>query len=225
MRVLIVEDEAKLAGIVRRGLLAHGFAADIAGTGEEAVCMASASSYDLVVLDVMLPDASGLEVCRELRAGGNPVPVLILTALSAVDDRVQGLDSGADDYLAKPFEFAELVARLRALARRSDLTRDVVIEAGGLRLDPAARTVHRAGTQIELTAKEFSLLEAMMRRPGQVISRFDLLESAWDESYENKSNVIDVYMGYLRAKVDRPFGTQTIETARGAGYRLVDGAR
>lgn len=222
MRVLIVEDEAKLAGIVRRGLQAHGLSADIAGTGEDAVWMAGATDYGVIVLDVMLPGIDGFETCRQLRTDGVETPVLMLTARGAVEDRVAGLDSGADDYLAKPFAFEELLARLRALARRTGGDRRPVVEVGDLRLDPAARQVWRGGNPIELTTKEFALLEVLMTRAGQALSRFQLLEHAWDDAYENRSNVVDVYIGYLRDKVDRPFGTASIETVRGVGYRLHD---
>jgi two-component system, OmpR family, response regulator len=220
MRVLVVEDEVKLAGLLRRGLAEEGHAADVAGTGDDALWMAAATEYDAIVLDVMLPGRDGFDVCRALRERGVWSPVLMLTARDAVTDRVAGLDAGADDYLAKPFAFAELLARLRALARRGSAERPAVLEAGGLRLDPAARTVHRGDVPIALSAKEFALLETFMRRPGRVLSRYQLLEHAWDHAYENRSNVVDVYVRYLREKVDRPFGLETIETVRGAGYRF-----
>lgn len=220
MRVLIVEDEVKLAGIIRRGLRAHGLGADVAVRGEDALWMAAATEYGAIVLDVMLPGLDGLQTCRRLRADGVTSPVLMLTARDAVADRIAGLDSGADDYLVKPFAFDELLARLRALARRPGTPRPAILEVGGLRLDPAAREVSRAGAAIELTPKEFGLLEALMRRPGEAVSRFELLETAWDDAYEHRSNVIDVYVRYLRDKVDRPFGTESIETVRGVGYRL-----
>jgi two-component system OmpR family response regulator len=224
MRVLIVEDDAKLARIIRRGLRAHGLSADVAAAGEDALWMAAATDYGAIVLDVMLPGIDGVETCRRLRAGGVATPVLMLTARTGVADRVAGLDQGADDYLAKPFAFEELMARLRALARRTGTPRAPVVEVGDLRLDPASREVRRGATPIELTPKEFALLEALMRRPGHALSRFELLEQAWDDAYENRSNVIDVYMGYLRDKIDRPFGTASIETVRGVGYRLRDPA-
>jgi len=222
MRVLIVEDDAKLARIIRRGLRAHGLSADLAATGEDALWMAAATDYGAIILDVMLPGIDGVETCRRLRAGGVATPVLMLTARTGVEDRVAGLDQGADDYLAKPFAFEELMARLRALARRTGTPRRPVLEVGDLQLDPASREVRRGATPIELTPKEFALLEALMRRPGQALSRFDLLEQAWDDAYENRSNVIDVYVRYLRDKIDRPFGTASIETVRGVGYRLRD---
>ena len=220
MRVLIVEDEPKMAGLVRRGLLEEGHAADVAAKGEDALWMAEAHPYDAIVLDLMLPEMSGFETCRRLRAAGVWTPVLMLTARDAVDDRVAGLDVGADDYLTKPFSLAELFARLRALARRGTVERPTELVVGKLRLDPASRRVWRGPTEIHLSPKEFALLETFMRRPGQVLSRLQLLEHAWDFAYENRSNVIDVYVRYLREKVDRPFGESSIETVRGAGYRL-----
>jgi two-component system OmpR family response regulator len=220
MRALVVEDELKMAALIRRGLVEEGYAADVARTGEDAIVMARATPYDTIVLDVMLPGVDGLGVCRELRVSGVWTPILMLTARDGVEDRVAGLDAGADDYLVKPFSFAELLARLRALARRGLTERPTVLEAGSLRLDPATRQVWRSDAPVELSAKEFALLETFMRRPGQVLSRLDLLEHAWDYAYENRSNVVDVYVGYLRAKIDRPFGRRSIETVRGAGYRL-----
>jgi two-component system OmpR family response regulator len=220
MRVLVVEDEVKMAALVRRGLTEDGQSVDIASSGEDALAMAGATEYDAIVLDVMLPRIDGFEVCRRLRKEGIWAPVLMLTARDAVEDRIAGLDTGADDYLTKPFSFAELLARLRALARRGPVERPAVLEVGALRLDPATHQVWRAKIEIPLSSKEFSLLEIFMRRPGQVLSRFDLLEHAWDYGYENRSNVIDVYVRYLREKVDRPFGKSSIETVRGAGYRL-----
>jgi two-component system OmpR family response regulator len=182
--------------------------------------MAAAAPYDAIVLDVMLPGIDGFETCRRLRADGVWTPVLLLTARDAVEDRVAGLDGGADDYVAKPFSFAELSARLRALVRRGAKERPALLEAGDLRLDPATRRAWRGDEAIDLSTKEFALLEAFMRRPGDVLSRLDLLEHAWDYGYENRSNVIDVYVRYLREKIDRPFGVKSIETVRGAGYRL-----
>jgi two-component system OmpR family response regulator len=220
MRVLVVEDEVKLASIIRRGLRAAGHAADVAIRGEDALWMAGASEYSVVVLDVMLPGVDGFETCRRLRADGVATPVLMLTARDAVADRVAGLDAGADDYLVKPFAFEELLARLRALARRPAATRPVVLEAGPLRLDPAARRAWRRDTELELTPREFSLLEALMERPGEAVTRFELLERGWDDSYEHRSNVIDVAVGHLRDKVDRPWADDAIETVRGVGYRL-----
>ena len=220
MRVLVVEDEAKLADLLRRGLTAHGLAVDVAATGQDALETAPATAYQVVILDLMLPDVDGIEVCRRLRDAGVQTPILMLTALSDLADRIAGLDSGADDYLGKPFAIAELMARIRALARRPAERRDGVLRAGGLRLDPAARRVWRDDTEIALTTREFTLLETLIRRPGQTLSRFELLEDGWDEAYENRSNVIDVYIGYLRDKIDRPFGVGSIVTVRGHGYRL-----
>jgi two-component system OmpR family response regulator len=220
MRILIVEDEPKMAGLLKRGMEEDGHAADIAATGTDALWMAKATDYDAIVLDLMLPGVDGVEVCRRLREDGVWSPVLMVTALTAVSDRVAGLDAGADDYLAKPFHLDELLARVRAIARRGAPERPALLEIGDLRLDPATREVWRASRPIALSAKEFALLEAFMRRPGQVLSRFQLLEHAWDSGYENRSNVIDVYVGYLRDKIDRPFGRRSIETVRGAGYRL-----
>jgi two-component system OmpR family response regulator len=220
MRVLVVEDELRMASLIRRGLVKEGLAADIAPNGEEALVSAGASDYDAIVLDVMLPGINGFETCRRLREGGVWAPVLMLTARDSVEDRVAGLDTGADDYLVKPFAFAELLARLRALARRGDPERPPVLALGDLRLDPATREVWRGDTEIQLSPKEFSLLETFMRRPGQVLSRLHLLEHAWDFAYENRSNVVDVYIRHLRRKIDEPFGRHTLETVRGAGYRL-----
>jgi two-component system OmpR family response regulator len=220
MRALVVEDERKMAALLRRGLAEEGYAADVAGSGEDALDMARAIPYDTIVLDVMLAGLDGLEVCRQLRASGVWTPILMLTARDGVQDRVAGLDAGADDYLIKPFSFAELLARLRALARRGAAERPAVLQAGSLRLDPASRQVWRGEVPVELSAKEFALLELFMRRPGQVLTRLELLEHAWEDAYENRSNIIDVYIGYLRAKVDRPFGRHSIETVRGVGYRL-----
>ena len=220
MRALVVEDELKMAALIRRGLVEEGYAADVARTGEEALWMARATPYDAIVLDLMLPGRDGLEVCRSLRESGVWSPILMLTARDGIEDKVSGLDSGADDYLSKPFSFAELLARLRALTRRGPNERPAVIELGSLRLDPATRQAWRGEAEIDLSAKEFSLLETFMRHPGEVLSRLDLLEHAWDYAYENKSNVVDVYVRYLRAKIDRPFGLDSIETVRGVGYRL-----
>jgi two-component system OmpR family response regulator len=201
-------------------LVGEGLAADVADNGEDALWMAAASHYDAIVLDVMLPGIDGFETCRRLRSDGVWAPVLMLTARDSVEDRVAGLDTGADDYLVKPFAFAELLARLRALARRGKQVRPAVLEAGDLRLDPATHRVSRGSAEIRLSAKEFALLETFMRRPDQVLSRLHLLEYAWDFAYENRSNIVDVYVGHLRNKIDQPFGRASIETIRGAGYRL-----
>ena len=213
MRVLVVEDHVKLAGQLHRALRGEGMATDVAVSGEDALWMAGSTPYDVVVLDVMLGGIDGLETCRRLRADGVRSPVLMLTARDALRDRVAGLDGGADDYLTKPFALEELVARLRALSRRGAVQHDTVLEVGSLRLDPATRTVSRDGVPI-------ALLESFMRRPGVVFSRLALLESAWDGAYENRSNVVDVHVRRLRERIDAPFGTDSIETIRGVGYRL-----
>ena len=218
--MLVVEDEPRMATLIQRGLTREGLAADVAGTGEDALWMSGAHDYDAIVLDVMLPGIDGFETCRQLRTNGDWTPVLILTARDSVEDRVSGLDTGADDYLVKPFAFAELLARLRALVRRGEPERPAALEVGDLHLDPATREVRRGKCEIHLTAKEFALLETFMRRPGQVLSRLQLLEHAWDFAYENRSNVIDVYVRHLRRKIDGPFGRRSLETVRGVGYRL-----
>ena len=216
MRVLVVEDEARMGNVIRRSLEKEGLAADLAGRGEDALWMAEAVEYDAIVLDVMLPGLSGFDACRLLRERGVWAPVLMLTARDGVDDRVRGLDSGADDYLVKPFALAELHARLRSLARRGRPERPAVLTVGDLCLDPARREVRRGEAAIDLSAKEFALLETLMRRPGEVLSRLDLIEHAWDFAYETRSNVVDVYVRRLRRKI----GDGAIETVRGAGYRL-----
>ena len=220
MRVLIVEDEPKMAGLIHRGLEREGIAADVASNGEDALWRAQATEYDAIVLDVMLPAMDGFEVCGRLREAGVWSPILMLTARDAVRDRVAGLDRGADDYLTKPFSYAELLARLRALFRRGPVERPAELAAGSLRLDPATRRAWRGDERIDLSAKEFAVLETFMRHPGEVLSRFQLLEHAWDYEYENRSNVVDAYVRLLRRKIDRPFGVESIETVRGAGYRL-----
>jgi len=219
VHVLVVEDEVKMVALLRRGLTEQGFAVDVAGSGEEGVAMAVATSYDAVVLDVMLPRIDGFEACRQLRVRGVWSPVLMLTARGTLEDRVAGLDGGADDYLTKPFSFAELLARLRALVRRRSEPQTVV-EVGDLRLDPVARQVWRGETEIELSAKQFTLLEVFMRNPGHVLTRTRLLEHAWEYDFEHRSNVIEVNIRYLRCKIDQPFGVKSLETVRGAGYRL-----
>jgi two-component system, OmpR family, response regulator len=220
VRVLVVEDDPKMAALLRRGLVEEGHAADVAENGDDAVWMADSVDYDAIVLDLMLPDVDGFEVSRRLREAGRWSPVLMLTARDAVADRVSGLDAGADDYLTKPFSFAELLARLRALMRRGAAERPPVLRVGDLELDPATRSVRRDGSSIDLTAREFALLEYLMRHPGEVLTRTQLIEHVWDFAYEGDSNVVDVYIRYLRNKVDRPFGRDQIETVRGAGYRL-----
>jgi two-component system OmpR family response regulator len=218
--VLVVEDDVRMAAAIRRGLRYEGIVVDLASGGEEAVRLVGATDYDAVLLDVMLPDLDGFETCRRLRVQGAWVPVIMLTARDAVEDRVRGLDGGADDYLTKPFSLAELLARIRALARRGPVERPAVLEVGDLRLDPATREVRRGDHQIELSAREFALFETFMRRPGQVLTQLQLLESAWDLGYEQRSNVVEVYVRYLREKIDRPFGVLSLETVRGVGYRL-----
>jgi two-component system OmpR family response regulator len=215
-----------MAGLLRRALRGEGMAADVAVRGEDAVWMAGSTRYDAVVLDVMLPGIDGFETCRRLRGDGVRTPVLMLTARNGVRDLVAGLDGGADDYMTKPFVLDELLARLRALARRGPVEAAPVLEVGPLRLDPAKRRVWRDETEIEVSAKGFALLETFMRRPGAVLSRFDLLEAAWDNDYENRSNVVAVHIRQLREKIDKPFGVRSLETVRGMGYRLrEDGGR
>jgi two-component system OmpR family response regulator len=226
MRVLIVEDKVKMASLLRRALRGEGMAADVAVRGEDALWMVAATRYDAVVLDVMLPGIDGIETCRRLRSSEVWTPVLMLTARNQLEDRVAGLDGGADDYLAKPFELAELMARLRALVRREPIQRPTLLTVGDLRLDPASRRVWRGEQPVELSPKCFALLEALMRQPGVVLSRFQLLEAAWDGDYENRSNVIDQHVRALRDRIDRPFRARSIETIRGIGYRLdAGGAR
>ena len=220
MRILVVEDEPKMAALVARALREEGHAADVAAQGEDALWMAQAAPYDAIVLDVMLPGVDGFEVLRRLRADGVWTPVLMLTARDAVGDRVGGLDSGADDYLTKPFSFAELFARLRAIARRGPVERPAVLQLGDLRLDPAAHRAWRGEEELKLSAREFALLELLMRRPGETLTRLQILEGGWDMAFESRSNIVDVYVRYLREKVDRPFGRNSIETVRGVGYRL-----
>ena len=222
MRVLVVEDTARMGELIRRGLREHGYSVDLAATGEDALWLASETPYDVVVLDVLLPDLDGFEVCRRMREADRWSPVLMLTAKDAVADRVAGLDAGADDYLTKPFDFVELLARIRALVRRGAVERPPVIQVGELTLDPSTHDVARAGETIELTTKEFTLLELFMRHPNEVLSRSWLLDHAWDFAYDGGSNVVDVYIRYLREKIDRPFGRTSLRTVRGAGYRLAE---
>jgi len=218
--VLLVEDDVKMAAAIRRGLRAEGIVADVATTGGDALWMARNDELDAMVLDVGLPDLDGFETCRRLRADGVWVPIIMLTARDGVEDRIRGLDGGADDYLTKPFSLAELLARLRALSRRGPVERPVLLEVGALRLDPATRQVWRGEAEIELSARQFALLELFMRRPGEVLSQSQLLDGAWDLGYEHRSNVVEVYVRYLREKIDRPFGVKSLETVRGLGYRL-----
>jgi DNA-binding response OmpR family regulator len=220
VRVLVVEDERRLAAAVRRGLSAEGFAVDIAYDGEDGLHSAREGDYDAVVLDLMLPKISGYRVCQQLRAEKNWVPILILSAKDGEYDQADGLDLGADDYLTKPFSYVVLAARLRALLRRGAVPRPVELLAGDLSLDPASRRVRRGQTEIALTAREFSLLEYLIRRAGQVVSKSQLLEHVWDTYDSVDLNVVEVYAGYLRRKIDTPFGRQALQTVRGAGYRL-----
>jgi two-component system OmpR family response regulator len=220
MRLLVVEDDEKLARAIARGLRNDGYAVDAVADGDAAVIQAAVYDYDAVVLDVMLPGRDGFEVCRALRERDCWAPVLMLTARRAVDDRIRGLDAGADDYLAKPFDFGELLARVRALVRRAPSQRPVRLDVGDLAVDPATHTVTRAGTAVELTAREFGVLEFLTRRAGEVVSRTDLLEHVWDQNYEGSTNIVDVYVGYLRRKLEEPFGRPLIRTVRGVGYVL-----
>ena len=220
MRVLVVEDETRTAALLRRGLVEEGFAVDIVADGADAVWQAGEVAYDVIVLDLMLPGLDGFEVCQRLRAARRWAPVLILSARGDVTDRVRGLNAGADDYLSKPFSFEELSARIRALIRRGAHERPVVLEVDGLRLDPTDRAASRDGVELDLSPKEFALLEYLMRHPGKVLSRTAILEHVWDFAYDGTSNVVDQYVAYLRRKIDRPFEVSQLETVRGAGYRL-----
>lgn len=220
MRVLVVEDEKRLAAGLRKGLEADGFAVDIALNGTDGLWLAQQEPYDAIVLDLMLPEVSGYEICERLREARNWTPILMLTARDGASDEVRALDTGADDYLTKPFAHAVLVARLRALLRRGATERPAVLEAGDLRLDPAAHRVWRDGTELELTAREMELLEFLLRRAGEVVSKTEILAHVWDYDFEGDPNIVEVYVGHLRNKVDRPFGRRAIETIRGAGYRL-----
>ncbi|CAA9481553.1 MAG: hypothetical protein AVDCRST_MAG38-2063 [uncultured Solirubrobacteraceae bacterium] len=226
MRVLVVEDDVRMGAALRRGLRGEGMAVDLVGDAAGALDKARSTGFDVVVLDVMLPDVDGFETCRRLRAEDIWAPIIMLTARDAVEDRIRGLDEGADDYLTKPFSLAELVARLRALARRGDVQRPTVLGVGDLRLEPATHEVWRGDVEIELSGREFALLETLMRSPGRVFSRWELLEAAWDLGHEQRSNVVEVYIRYLREKIDRPFGVQSVETVWGVGYKLRrDGGR
>jgi two-component system OmpR family response regulator len=218
MRLLIAEDDAKLSNALARGLRGEGYAVDVAATGDEALLQARVYDYDAVVLDVMLPGPDGVDVCRALREEGRWSPVLMLTARDGVGDRIRGLDAGADDYLIKPFDFGELVARLRALLRRGAPERPAELTVGDLVVDPAARSVIRAGRAVGLTAREFAVLEYLVRRVGEVVSRSELLDHVWDQNYQGSTNIVDVYVGYLRRKLEQPFGRPLIRTVRGAGY-------
>jgi two-component system OmpR family response regulator len=220
MRLLVVEDDPKMADLLQRALVRDGYAVDVVGTGTDALWAATENAYDAIVLDAMIPAPDGFEVCTRLRAAENWVPVLMLTARDAIGDRVSGLDAGADDYLTKPFALEELLARVRAVSRRDPAPRPTVLSVGDLRLDPATHDVHRGDVSIQLTPKEFALLHHLMRQPGAVLSRSDIIDHVWDFAYDGTSNVVDVYVRYLREKIDRPFGRDDIETVPGVGYRL-----
>ncbi len=221
MRVLVVEDEHKIADFIRKGLTEHGYAVDVAHDGEEALDWPAVAEFDVIVLDVMLPVRDGIEVCQVLRGRGVRTPILMLTAKDAVEDRVRGLDSGADDYLVKPFAFAELLARLRAVTRRQPAVLGSVLQIGDLILDTATRRVSRAGSDLELTTKEYAILEYLMRHPNQVLTRTMIAEHVWNYDFDNASNVIDVHIRNLRRKTDSPFPAKLIQTVRGAGYRMI----
>ncbi len=221
----MVEDEAKLARLIARGLTERGDLVTVVGTGEDALSAALDDGFDVILLDVQLPDMNGFEICRRLRRATVWTPILMLTARTAVADRIAGLDSGADDYLGKPFAFEELLARMRALARRGPIPRPTVLEVGDLRLDPASRRVWRGEVEIELSARELALLETLMRRSEQVLSRDQLLALAWGATHDTASNVVDVYVRYLREKIDRPFGVDSLRTVRGLGYRMTGGTQ
>jgi two-component system OmpR family response regulator len=220
MRLLVVEDDTKLARALERGLQREGYAVDVADNGDEALSQATENEYDAVVLDVMLPGRDGFSVCKAMRRQERWAPVLMLTARDQVGDRIRGLDAGADDYLVKPFDFGELLARLRALIRRGPSERPPVLEVGDLRIDPAARVVTRAGREVELTVREFALLQFLAQRAGEVVSREQLLEHVWDSAEDGSTNVVDVYIGYLRNKIERPFRGKIIRTVRGIGFML-----
>src|SRR4051794_37342236 len=220
VRILLVEDETKMAKVLRRGLEQEGYAVDSVGDGEDAVSRGATEDYDAIVLDVTLPRRDGFSVCRELRSNGRWAPILMLTARDGVEDRIRGLDAGADDYLVKPFAFGELLARVRALVRRGGSERPAVLEAGDLLLDPATHNVTRCGIPIELSAREFALLEFLLRHRGEVVSRSRILEHVWDVNFDGFSNVVDVYVGYLRKKLEQPFDRPLIRTVRGVGYGI-----
>jgi two-component system OmpR family response regulator len=226
MRVLVVEDDVRMAAAIRRGLRSVNVIGDIASTSSGARAMLADTPYDVIVLDVILPDADGFLTCRQLRSVGEWTPIIMLTACGGIDDRIRGLHAGADDYLSKPFAFSDLLTRLRILARRDSAERSVTIRVGSLRLDPIAARVWRWKQELRLSNREFALLEAFMRRPGQVLGHHQLLDAAWNIGHDYRSNVIEVYVRYLREKIDRPFGVRSLETVRGLGYRLrADGGR
>ncbi|ROR82052.1 DNA-binding response regulator, OmpR family, contains REC and winged-helix (wHTH) domain [Plantibacter flavus] len=223
MRILVVDDEVRLADGVRRGLEAEGFAVDVAANGVDGLWMAGEHRYDAIILDIMMPGLSGYRVCQQLRDAGDWTPILMLTAKDGDWDQVEALDTGADDFLSKPFSFAVLVARIRSLVRRGSRERPVVLEVGELRLDPASKQVHRRDVPIDLTSREFAVLEFLMRRGGEVVSKREVLQNVWDDDFEGDPNIVEVYVGHLRNKVDRPFERASIETVRGFGYRLAGG--
>jgi two-component system OmpR family response regulator len=220
MRILLVDDEVSLAEGVRRGLVAEGFAVDVAHDGVDGLWMAQENSYDVIVLDLMMPGMSGWKVCAALRDAGDWTPILMLTARDGEWDQVESLEGGADDYVTKPFSFAVLVARIRALVRRGAPERPAVLQVDDLTLDPGTRRVTRAGTEIELTSREFAVLEYLLRHAGQVRSKRQVIGNVWDDDFDGDPNIVEVYIGHLRRKIDRPFGRTSIETVRGAGYRL-----
>lgn len=220
MRILLVEDDPRIASFIRRGLEEEGHAVDVAGDGDEGLNLGQVNPYDLVVLDIMLPRLNGIDVCRRLREYGNSTPILMLTARDSTEDVVAGLDAGADDYLSKPFAFAVLLARLRALQRRQSLDKRPVRHVADLELDPTSRQVHRGDQLIELSNREYALLEYLLERPGRVVTRAMIGERCWDMSFDTESNVIDVYVGYLRRKIDVPGKPKLIHTVRGVGYVL-----
>ena len=218
--MLVVEDEKRLAEGLKRGLEAEGFAVDVASTGTDGLWLATENDYSVILLDIMLPGMSGYRVCERLRADQNWTPVLMLTAKDGEWDQVEALDTGADDYLTKPFSFAILLARIRALIRRGQSERPAVLEAGDIRVDPSTRQVRRGETVVDVTAREFAVLEYLMRRKGDVVSKRDIIDNVWDDDFDGEQNIVEVYVGHLRNKLDRPFGRNAIETLRGAGYRL-----
>ncbi len=220
MRVLVVEDERRLAEALQRGLGAEGYSVDLAFDGLDGFAMAMAEQYDAIVLDILLPGMNGYKVCAELRSAGNWTPILMLTAKDGEYDEAEAFDTGADDFLSKPFSYVVLLARLRSLTRRSVGGRTAVYEMGDLHLDPASRTCERAGTYVHLTRREFALLEELAKHPGKVVSKADLVEAVWGEDADVAPNVVEVYIGYLRNKIDRPFGRVSLQTVRGVGYRL-----
>ena len=221
MRILLVDDEVRLADGIRRGLEAEGMVVDVAHNGVDGLARAHDHDYDAIVLDVMMPGMSGYRVCQTLRAEGDWTPVLFLTAKDGESDEVEGLDTGADDWLTKPFSYPVLVARLRALVRRGVRERPAVLEAGDLRLDPAARRVFRGETEISLTARELAVLDFLLRRRDEVVTKAEIIANVWGADFDGDANIVEVYIGHLRSKVDRPFGRESIQTVRGAGYRLV----